>query len=316
MFGYYMESDSQKMILSWLESPQCRGCLIAPPCGTASASRNIRLPHLRRGGPKILRTPQELEGLANLSPTENIRVEQANRIYCFVQEVVEFCFDQKIPVVVENPLNSLYWQTRWWAGLKCLVDVLYARHQACAYGGRRPKNTLLAFNRTPFLEIDALCPGDHEHLPWGLVGGRWATSFEAHYPPGLCRALARGFLKCALEDGLQLPPTSLREVQVSSRDFLQVVRVVMHEPVKAAKVPPLVSEYKCVLTLVAPCRDLPSISPVSRLDAQWELQEHVQCSDLHFPLSFLPDGAQLMRHVKKGRTMTTYVNKRGAYPGA
>ena len=29
--------DSQRLILSWLDNPNCRGVLIAPPCGTASA---------------------------------------------------------------------------------------------------------------------------------------------------------------------------------------------------------------------------------------------------------------------------------------
>ena len=82
-----------------------------------------------------------------------------------------------------------------------------------------------------------MCPGDHEHLPWGLVGSRWATSMEVHYPPGLHRALARCFLKCAVEGNVQLPLNAFNEIQINSRDFLQAVRLMMHEPSKAAKLP-------------------------------------------------------------------------------
>ena len=56
-------NDSQRVLLQWLESPRCRGVLIAPPCGTASASRNIGLDHLLGGGPKPLRSKDEPEGI-------------------------------------------------------------------------------------------------------------------------------------------------------------------------------------------------------------------------------------------------------------
>ena len=211
-------NDSQRVLLKWLESPRCRGILIAPPCGTASASRNIRLDHLPGGGPKPLDEP---EGIYPLSFEYRKRVEAANLIYLFVQTIVETCCALKIPVVVETPLNSLYWDTRWWRLLSCSREMLYAKHQACAYGSRRPKNAMLAFNRSAFLEICGMCPGDHEHLPWGLVGNKWATSMEVHYPPGLCRALARCFLKCAIEDTYscpQQPSTRFRSTQeISSK---------------------------------------------------------------------------------------------------
>ena len=268
---------------------------------TASASRNIRLDHVPGGGPSVLRTKAEPEGIHPLSPQYRARVEKANRLYCFVQEVVEKCAVKGIPVVVENPLNSLYWETRWWKTLRCASSVLYARHQACAYGSKRPKNTLLAFNRTAFLDINAMCPGDHEHLPSNLVGGKWATSVEVHYPPGLCHALARSFLTCALEDGFSLPTESLREVSISSRDFLQTVRVMMHEPVRAPKLPPLVPEHKAIITIRGMIKHLPRVDIMSCIDCQIPVfHKHVQCSDQS--LALLPEGSQLLRHDREGES--------------
>ena len=111
--------DSQRLILRWLDNPNCRGVLIGPPCGTASAARNIRLDHLPGGGPRVLRTKEEPEGIYPLSPQYRARVEQANRLYCFVQENGEKRAIKGIPLVVENPMNSLYWDTRWWKTHRC-----------------------------------------------------------------------------------------------------------------------------------------------------------------------------------------------------
>ena len=291
--------DSQLLILNWLDNPKCRGVLIAPPCGTASASRRIRLDHLPGGGPKVLRTSALPDGIFPLSPQYRHRVEQANKLYCYVQEVVEKCVELSVLVVVENPLNSMYWQTRWWTSLKCASDMLYVQHQACAYGSKRPKKTMLASNRTAFLQINATCPGDHEHLSWGLTGGKWATSLEVHYPPGLCRALARGFLQCALEDGLALPPSAINEIRLDSRDFLQAVRVMMHEPTKAPKLPPLVREHKRIVALRGSFRFLPCCEIRSRLDEQFPIvHEHVQCSEQS--MLVLPEGSQLLHDLRKG----------------
>ena len=294
-------SDDQSLVLEWLENPLCRGVLLAPPCGTARAARNIRLPHEFGGGPPPLRSTAEPDGMYVLSPKYRQRVGQANKIFAFVKDVVEKATALGKPAVVENPSNSLFWLSTFWTTLTCSREMGYQAHHACAYGGRRPKQTTLAFNREVFHGINGVCPGDHEHLAWGKSSGQWATSLEAQYPPGLCKALVRCFLKCAQHDGITMPPSSLHELSISSRDFLQAVRVMMHEPVKQSKLPRLVPEFKQVVTIFGPSGSLPASTVRRRLESQWPLQSDVVCSDATFVV--LPEGAQLLRHtVKKGES--------------
>ena len=71
------------------------------------------------------------------------------------------------------------------------AQLYFAEHQACAYGGKRPKWTRLAANFPQVATISKTCPGNHQHAPWGLVqtGAAkrvFATSLEVHYPQALC----------------------------------------------------------------------------------------------------------------------------------
>lgn len=75
---------------------------------------------------------------------------------------------------------------------------LYQAHQACAYGAKRPKWTLLAANFRQVALINGVCDNSHSHEPWGRVvsNGKkvFATSLEVHYPAKLCDAIAQAFL--------------------------------------------------------------------------------------------------------------------------
>ena len=70
-------------------------------------------------------------------------------------------------------------------------------HQACAYGSKRPKWTKLVANFSDIERVDKVCPGDHQHEPWGihLQGPKrvFASALEVHCPAQLfqlCDALA------------------------------------------------------------------------------------------------------------------------------
>ena len=82
----------------------------APPCGTASAARNIRRRFI---DPKPLRSAEFPEGLPGLSGIDKIRVDLANELYSFVAKAIVKLEDMGISFSVENPSNSLMWQTKW-----------------------------------------------------------------------------------------------------------------------------------------------------------------------------------------------------------
>jgi hypothetical protein len=188
----------------------------APPCGTATRARDRPIPQwLKDQGapePKPLRSQQEPQGLASLEGTDLLRVQAANLIYEIVAEVCLIMDARGRYWCIENPANSWMWQTKW---LKKLAESTKKKETFfphCLYGGTRPKWTKFLHNIPAFEALAGVCPGDHEHEPWGLhlKGGSWKfdTAGEAVYPKELCQKMSQLTLDQLLKDGVQLqkPP--------------------------------------------------------------------------------------------------------------
>ena len=127
--------EGQSLCWEWIRSPSCAGVFCAPPCGTCSRARGIPVT-LPNGcvvaGPQPLRSEAFPDGLASMSYLNRCRVKSANALYQFITEVVQFCLNHDMVVVIENPRSSLYWRTSFFAPIrKCLK---FTAHQACAYG--------------------------------------------------------------------------------------------------------------------------------------------------------------------------------------
>ena len=195
-FDLTLEED-QKLVLGWLEHPSVIGVFWAPPCGTASAAREILLDG-EDDLPKPLRTVLELDGISSLSGLDAVRVLQANRLYSFCGETFDKCQSLGKLAMCENPRSSLFWCTSFWSETRCAPELFIQDHQACAYGSARPKWTRLVANFEQVHLINLTCPGNHRHEPWGTIrkGAKrvFATSLEVHYPLGLCRAIVNAFL--------------------------------------------------------------------------------------------------------------------------
>ena len=176
----------------------CRSAL-APPCGTCSQARNIKLrdSHGRPlKGPIPLRSEQFPEGLLGLSGNDLARVSSANRLYDFLSVIVSKAVARGLIVVVENPRSSLFWRTRFWKAVA--RHFCYYVHQACAYGGCRPKWTVLASNHPAFQQINMCCPGEspqHVHEPWGLVGTDQGSHFSTSRAR-FCRSFVFTWVEC------------------------------------------------------------------------------------------------------------------------
>ena len=280
------------IFFSWLENPLVVGLWFAPPCGTASAARNIpiRMPD-GRAPPKVLRTKSHPNGVPYLTGSDFDRVCKANKLYAFTSRAVRYAIDNGIIVAVENPLNSMFWHTTFWNEVS--QDLQYYVHHACAYGSQRKKATQVAANSEAFAELTALCPGTHSHLPWGIDpdSTRFATAIETEYPTGLCKAIAQIFAKILIDNHVPPPPRSLQELQEDDSAFMQVARAATQPWSKQSKLPPLVSEHKTIQTITGPRSHLPSM-PV---------RQHLS-SDHTFQQITVPAEAQLLRVTPKSLT--------------
>ena len=229
--------EEQRTVLQWISHPAVKGAFLAPPCGTASAARQIKL--AQESAPKPLRTLEEPDGISSLQGLDLARVNAANMLCSFATEVLELCCDLDKLFMLENPRNSLFWLTTVWVESRCAHALYFQDHQACGYGSKRPKWTRLAANFSEVATIDVVCPGDHVHDDWGLIqqGSKriFATALEVHYPKALCEAIVHAFVLRLVTLGLKFEPT---------KSLQQSARAATMQQAPSAKSQPLVPAFK------------------------------------------------------------------------
>ena len=173
-------TEGVELVRRWLAMPNCVGIWFAPPCGTASRARDIKgVP-----GPPPLRSEKFPNGLPHLKGQSLLRVTLANQLYECVSDLVLEAASRNLVIGVENPRQSLYWRTSMFARIAHLLQ--FTAFQSCAYGGRRPKWTAIAYTRGAFDCICKSCPGQscaQRHLAWGLTASlhRWKLRIRCHW---------------------------------------------------------------------------------------------------------------------------------------
>ena len=118
---------------------------------------------------------------------------------------------------IENPANSLIWQTSHFRQLAALPTVKMVVFDQCCHGSEYKKPTGLLTNMVCFEELAKRCPGQPAHPRHPPLVGKtwddsgnwvWRTSLAATYPPELCQAMANCYRKVATE-----PPGATHPIQ-------------------------------------------------------------------------------------------------------
>jgi hypothetical protein len=183
---------------------------LGPPCGNIPVKRKLR----SKGAPnpQPLRSSVHPLGFPWLKGLNKTKVDAANCLYEFSARLVQLADQFGVLFTVENPANSLLWETPFFKPL--LEKFFFHIVDACEYGSQHKKATAFLANfDAPRLK--RRCIGDHQHAPWKiqkLETGTWSfdTAKEAEYPIRLATELASAFLdelsKCNvlhLQDDLQ-----------------------------------------------------------------------------------------------------------------
>ena len=114
---------------------------IAPPCGTSSRARERPIKGVH-DAPKQLRSELFPDGLPYLQHEDKRKTEAANLVYEAVANIVAWCSEEAIPVIVENPLRSYMWLTSAFRKVNRMLpeETLF---ENCVRGSSRDKWTLL-----------------------------------------------------------------------------------------------------------------------------------------------------------------------------
>ena len=264
-----------------------QNCLViavhmAPPCGTCSRAREIKLSNTWHG-PQPLRNEQYPYGVPNMSSKDKLRVDLANTLYMHMCDFCNFLNRTQVPWTMENPTNSWLWQ------LPCMQqlvrDSFFTTFHSCAYGGARYKSTSFLTNNAVFLSFCKQCDGMHEHLAWGFdhVSQQFSTALEAEYPKPLCEEYARTLVALAENANMMISahPNAADKLHPQKQRSGRVV-------------PPLIPEYERVVSIL--------------LDTDPSLDNKRK---LVVALPNIPAGSKLLRTEAKGgsgaKNFTTHV---------
>ncbi len=222
---------------------------LAPPCGTCSAARNKQHKDLERAGftlPQPSRSKSHPMGLPHIRGLDAAKVASANLLYQATLEIVLLCIELNVLCTVENPENSLFWDTNPMIPLFEVCEGYHNVFQYCMMGGDRDKRTKWWSSQNYFGAFNIMCDGSHSLKPWTPTitdhqGLLFPTKEEAAYPQLLCDRVAHTVEELAVEKGFK-PCESLSE-QSKQQSSAALQHVNMGFLPRGKKLKPLVSEF-------------------------------------------------------------------------
>lgn len=238
------------VLMDAIVSDQVDVIFAAPPCGTCSKARELRLSKTNHGPPP-LRSKEYPRGFPNLRGTNLLKVQKANEVYDNLGILLWAGVQHGCLIAVENPKNSLLWDIDVFQGLAEpeFFDVTF---QHCRWSPGEPSRAKWTTIRTNILELKSLsgcCELDHEHLKWGMLpSGQFATASEAEYPLGMCEAVAEALAEAFKTRGRG----EFRVKDLLNADDVHPSkkrRMLAGKQPRGKKIPELISEFSQVLTL-------------------------------------------------------------------
>ena len=240
-----LNSDAQlKIFDELLQQGRLLYVHFAPPCGTASKARSIKL-GLRRE-PKPLRSLRHPMGLPNLKGISKERVRLANKLYAITAKYILVLHDRNIGWSVENPASSLMVTDEFVRLMQTLdVQMHGVLFHTCMFGAPRKKQTALWTNIRELCQLARTCNDTYEHAPWGLTqSGSFATAEECAYNSELCAHWAAAIEQFALNKGLHPAPSSLDDVDFQNLHLKDKAnKAILGALPKGSKLPPLLTDF-------------------------------------------------------------------------
>ena len=265
----------------------------APPCGTCSRAREIPLGP--GGGPKQLRSHAHPLGLPSLTGRDLERVQLANVLYEGLTQFLRQCTVQNIPWSVENPTSSYLWDIPCFVELIANTPSQFYNYDTCAWGSSRKLRRSFLSTLREMSGIQASCPGNHEHAPFGRTrqadgSFKYATSDEAAYTKQLCVQIVS-----IVQTSLQIFPERF-EATPSTVALNHKGMLALQRQPAGRRMPPLISEFEQFSTVTA--ASMPPTNSKGCLISNF-LQ--------------VPAGSKLLSFAKNGEDESSFVLKFGIY---
>ena len=159
----------------------------APNCGEYSRLK------LQPGGPPALRTPQFLDGLPNLCPSDLEKVQSSHTLMARSVLCLELIFAAGGHGHLEQPTNSMAWLEPLVRRFIKFCALFLVNFPACAYNRNWYKSWLLACTYPAMKSLGTVCghpPGTHEQIAGARnPDGSYKSRATAEYPSEMCSAM-------------------------------------------------------------------------------------------------------------------------------
>ena len=204
---------TQKAWLAFAEDGQIDGALMGPPCHTFSTAREcggVAGQSDGDGGPRVIRTAEQIFGMAQTTPTEAEHLQVSNELLCFSLQLIAVIIRHLKWATLEHPADFdegnkkvKGWRASIWKlpvvrALEAHPRVQVAKIWQGLFGAIAPKPmTLLHTGELHFEQT--IQKGATHQMPPPLVMGKsssheFATAQLKAYPSDLCYRLAESFV--------------------------------------------------------------------------------------------------------------------------
>eukprot|EP00435_Cladocopium_sp_Y103_P009245 s1408_g2.t1 len=231
--GDISKAEVRVFWLQYIRRGYVAGFIAGPPCNTWSRARAVKLSD--RPGPRIIRTPSEPWGLQTLRLGELEQILLGTVLLGFSLECLLALALHSGSGLIEHPRASddeqavSIWKLPIVHLLLQIPQIRLIHLAQGMFGAPSPKPTSLLVLRLPELEKCLHGGMIARDLPFGLTTGRdssgnFNTAPLKEYPPGLCRAIAEGFVKDFSNLGISVDHDAFEALPKEFFDLCQHMR--------------------------------------------------------------------------------------------
>eukprot|EP00435_Cladocopium_sp_Y103_P032292 s1431_g8.t1 len=231
--GDISKAEVRVFWLQYIRRGYVAGFIAGPPCNTWSRARAVKLSD--RPGPRVIRTPSEPWGLQTLRLGELEHIILGTVLHGFSLECLLALALHSGSGLIEHPRASedeqavSIWKLPIVHMLLRIPQIRLIHLAQGLFGAPSPKPTSLLVLRLPELEKCLHGGMIAKDLPYGVTTGRdssgnFNTAPLKEYPPGLCRAIAEGFVKEFTTSGISVDHDAIEAIPTEFFDLCQHMR--------------------------------------------------------------------------------------------
>ena len=172
----------------------CSSGQVAYAAGSPSCGQYSRLKLRQDGGPRALRTPENLDGLPGLSPDDLTKLQESFIMLARVVSCLRLVFLSGGHVHLEQPTNAMSWLEPIVRSFLKLISASCVCIAACQYGMDIAKSWIFASSFKSLCSLACSCThpvGTHARVQGTRdSSGQFLSRITACYPPPLAEAFA------------------------------------------------------------------------------------------------------------------------------